>query len=238
MNNSRTKRIRKIILGQSLVALLITVVAGYLVIYALGYRINLSARKIIKTGMIVLSVNPEPDSVQVGRLELEPKEDVSVSLEPGFYDITIKKSGYQDWTIRSEVKAELVSFYKYIELFRLPTELQELTDSDSIAALNTPTTTLAVNVPKGLTCNDYEIWLKESLVTRFSESISSVNWLYDNRHIIFQQGDEIRVIDTDGTNNKVLAKLKDASRAKFISSKRDQAIFIEQNNKYYSCKIQ
>lgn len=238
MNNPRTKRLPRIIVGQSLVALFIFVVAGYLIVYALGYKINLSARKFVKTGLIVMSIDPKPDVIKIGGREVTAKSDISVSLEPGYYDITVSKAGYQDWTTRSEIKAEIVNYYKYVELFKTPQQLEELTDSDSITVLNTPSAALAVNSPKDLSNNDYEIWIRDTLVTRFSEKISQVAWYPDNHHIIFQQKNEIHIIDEYGSNNKTLVSLPANSVAKFIIANKNQEILISQDGKYYKAEIQ
>lgn len=238
MNNTRTKRLPKILLGQFLVSVLIFIVGSYLITYSMGYKINLSTRKIIKTGLIVLLFDEKPDSILLGNKEIAPKENVSIPLEPGFYDVLVKRSGYQDWSIRCEVKPELVNYYKYVELFKPAGEIVEISDQSIIDALNTPSTVLAVSAPKGLRGNDYEIWVKDKLITRFSSAISQVSWFPDNHHILFQQGSEIHVIDEDGSNDKVIVELPSPSPAKFMVSPRDQKLYFAQDGKYYSAEIQ
>lgn len=235
---SRTKRLPKILLGQFLVGLAIIVIAGYLVLYSLGYKLNLESRKIIKTGLVVLSVNPVPDSIQVAGKVYKGKDDLSVQLEPGYYEVTVHKEGYHDWQVRTEIKAEFVSYYKYVELFKENTELSTLTDQSKIEILDSPNSILASNMPKGLSSSDYEIWLDDKLITRFSEPISSATWLGDNHHIMYQQGSTIHIIDEDGSNNKILVNLPSSSPAKFNSSDRNRQINISQDGKYYYSKIQ
>lgn len=238
MNNSRTKRLPQIIIGQFLVSALIFVIASYLVLYSLGYKINLTTRKIIKTGLIVLSIDPKPQEILLDGKDIEPKSDTSISLEPGFYNVTVKKDGYQDWSTRSEVKGELVNYYKYVELFKSEVKLVELQDQGLIDILNSPSNTLAVNTPKGLTNNDYEIWIQSKLVTRFSSPISQAIWYSDNHHILFQQGGSIHIIDEDGSNNKTLVNLSDSSICKFVISNKGQDLLILQSSKYYIATIQ
>ena len=111
MNNSRTKRLPKILLGQSAVTLLILLIAGYLIMYSMGYKINFISRKIVKSGMIVLSIDTKPDSIKINGVEKPIKTDSSYILTPGYYDVQVNKNGYIDWSVRTQVEAEIVNYY-------------------------------------------------------------------------------------------------------------------------------
>ena len=238
MNNPRTKRLPKILLGQFSVAALIVIIASFLVIYSLGYKINLTSRKIIKTGLIVLSVNPLPDKITVNGKDVAAKEDVAIPLEAGNYDVRVYKDGYQEWNVRSEVKAELVNYYKYIELFKSNVQLVETSDSTVVSALNSPSSVLAVNAPKGLSNNDYEIWIQQKLVTRFSTPISQVAWFPDNHHIIFLRDNAVHIIDEAGNNDKTLVELPGSENSRFLLVDKGQKIYVLSGGKYYTAIIQ
>ncbi len=233
MNNSRTKRLPKILLGQSAVTLLILLIAGYLIMYSMGYKINFISRKIVKSGMIVLSIDTKPDSIKINGVEKPIKTDSSYILTPGYYDVQVNKNGYIDWSVRTQVEAEIVNYYNNIALFKNDTALNELVDRNKIDYLNAPNSTLAVNAPKGLRYNDYEIWIEEKLITRYSEPITSVSWYTDYRHVAYQQGDEIRIVDDYGQNDTLLVKLPDKTSAKFIFGAKSKELYISQGDKYY-----
>ncbi len=238
MNNSRTKRLPKIILGQSFVMLIILLISTYLIVYSMGYKINLSSRKIIKTGMIVLSVNPKPDSITINGESKPVKIDNSYVLAPGYYDILVKKEGYHDWSVRSLVAEEMVNYYSPTMLFKDKIKLEELTEVSKINYLNSPTSTLAENAPKGLKYNDYEIWIDDNLITRYSKKINVVIWYPDYHHLAYQQGSEIRIVDDMGLNDTLLVNLPDASEAKFTFGGKKKELYIYQSGKYYLAQIQ
>ena len=227
----------KILLGQTAVTLLILVIASYLIMYSMGYKINLTSRKIIKTGMIVLSIDTKPDSIKINGEEKPIKTDSSYTLAPGYYDVLVHKDGYKDWQVRTQVVEEIVNYYNNIALFKTDISLHELKDNNKIEYLNSPNTSLAVNAPKGLEFNNYEIWIEEKLITRYSEAINSVTWYPDYRHIVFQQGDEIRIVDDYGQNDTLLVKLPNTTLAKFVFGAKSKEIYIMQGGEYYSAVI-
>ncbi len=204
----------------------------------MGYKINFSSRKIIKTGIIVLSVNPKPDSITINGESKTVKIDNSYTLAPGYYDIVVKKQGYHDWSVRSQVVEELVNYYSPTVLFKENTELKELTDESKINYLKAPTSTLVENAPKGLETNDYEIWIENKLITRYSKKISSVTWYPDYHHLAYQQGNEIRIVEDSGLSDVLLATLPDSTETKFTFGGNRKEIYISQNGKYYIVQIQ
>ncbi len=238
MNDLRTKRIKKIILGQSLVITLILLISAYLITYAMGYRLDLNSRKILKTGIIVVSSNPKPDQILLNGVPQAVRSDIAFTLEPGKYELTISKEGYHTWQALSEVKEELVNYYKYIELFMENTSLQTLTDNKKIELLNAPDNILAASQPKGLSSNGYEIWINNDLITRFSQPISNLTWYGDNHHLIYQKLDAICIIEDTGTNETVLVRLPSAENAKFALGNKNSELYIYQNGKYFWTEIQ
>lgn len=238
MNNPRTRRIKEIIIGQTLVGLFILAIAGYLIVYSLGYKIDFSSRKIVKEGIIVLSINPKPDKILLNNQDMGSKINASFTVESGNYNIIIKKDGYQDWKATSKVESEIVNYYKYVELFRTNVVLSDLTDQSKINYLNTPTSILIENAPKGLTYNDYEIWIADKIVARFSLNISSVSWYPDNKHVVFQQGSELKIVDDQGKNETVLVALLNDHPAKYAIGSNGTEIYISQDNTYYYGEIQ
>lgn len=188
--------------------------------------------------MIVLSVNPKPDSITINGESKPVKVDSSYALAPGYYDIVVKKQGYHDWSVRSLVVEEVVNYYSPTALFKDNVKLEDLTDTSKINYLNAPTSTLAENAPKGLKYNGYEIWIDEDLITRYSKKINAVIWYPDYHHLAYQQGNEIRIVDDTGLNDTLLVSLPDAAEAKFTFGGKKKELYISQNGKYYLAQIQ
>jgi hypothetical protein len=85
--------------------------------------------------------------------------------------------------------------------------------------------------------NGYEIWVGEKLVTRFSEPILNVSWYPDLSHIIFQEGNEIRVIDKNGKNDTLLIKMNQSGPARFTVGGKGEELYFVDNGKYKVAKI-
>lgn len=237
MNNSRTKRLKSIIIGQSLVTLAILLIASYLIVYSMGYKVNLISRKIVKTGLIVLSIDIKPDKIFLNNQEKQSKKDVAFQLEPDFYDIKIEKAGYHNWSVRSNVKEELVNYYNNIILFKQDAQVLELTDPEMIDRFSNPADDLVENSPKGLLFNDYEIWLEEKLIARYSEPISSVSWYPGYHYVSYQKGNQIWAIEDTGYNNTLLVELPLSDKAEYYYANRGKDIYINQSNQYYKANI-
>ncbi len=223
--NQRHKRIPQILLKQLLVSIGIIFVALALIIYSQGYRVNWQYLRLYKTGLIYLNISPRPDKIIVGCEEFNGKEEFAQNSLPGDYHLVIKKSGYVDWNGEIKVESEVVTSYKNIKLFKENPELALLTDQSKIEFLNAPETVLAENARGELAFNKYEIWVNGSLVTRFSKEITNVSWYPDMKHILFQQGAEIRVIEDSGFNNTLLAKLSSDKQTRFAVGNREQELY-------------
>lgn len=237
MNNSRSKRIPKIILGQSLVLLVILIISSYLIIYSLGYKVNLQSRKIIKTGIIALSISQMPDKILLDGKEQSVRQNKSFQLQPGYYDVEVQKNGYDTWKTRSNVEAEIVNYFKYIVLIKANPEISTLADQSKIDKLLLPDTSLAENAPKGLSYNGFEIWLGDRLVTRFSEQINNVIWYPDYHHLVFQKGSRIQIIEDTGANEATLAILSSDIESKFAIGGRSQELYFVDNGSYKVARI-
>ena len=111
-----------------------------------------------------------------------------------------------------------VSWYKNITLFRLDPTISIITDQNIISSIDTPYDTLVKNSDGNLSFNDHEIWVGNTLVTRLSNQISGVIWYPGSQYLAYQQGDEIRIIEQNGTNDVLLVKLSSSDKSNFIFS--------------------
>lgn len=232
MNNRRTKQFTRIIISQLGIASLMFLLGLSLVFYAEGYRFRFNNFKIVKTGLVFLISNQKAAEVYINNVHVASKTPYSQNLLPGVYDLTIKKDGYSQWSNHITIKPELVTDFREIILFKKDITPVKLIDQSKINFLNSPIEILATSSNHKLVYNDYEIWLNDELVTRFSKPLLRAVWYPDYKHIVYQQESEIRLIETTGTNDTFLVKLNQEGRTNFIISRDGNELYFADNGEY------
>lgn len=237
MVNQPSKRLPKIFLAQFIFALIITAVALNIIFYAQGWRINFRTLKIYKTGLFLFDSSPAPDRIFIGNNQYDGKKEFIYNLLPGSYSVRAEKNGYISWNREISIKQEMVSYYNNVILIKQDIQAETLTDQSKIDLLNSPDTILIENAKDKLAFNKYEIWTENRLITRFSEPINNVKWYPDMQNIVFQQGDEIRIIDNDGFNNTLLIKLLSKEKTRFQIGERGQELYYIDGGEYKKATI-
>lgn len=140
--------------------ILIFVLAGtFLAVkYTQGYRIDFVKQTIKSTGLLVATSNPNGASVIING-KLNTATNNTVSLEPGLYQIQIKKEGFNDWKkdllIQKELVTQTLSF-----LFPKVPDLKPITYSEILNPLLSPDrTTITYIVP--LPNTEAGVWILE-----------------------------------------------------------------------------
>lgn len=199
-----------------------------------GWEFNFKTFQIIKTGMISLDGRPDSAKVSVnGKIMSQTLPAKIRNLSPGFYDVKITSQNYQTWEQSIKVEVGKACLFSSIILF-----LQ--TPRDATVPSNMNLTNFEqdyTNQAQKIDINGSEIYFQEQLISRFSQNVSSAILYPDNKHIIFQQNDEIRAIDIDGSNNKLLFKLTSPEKTKFIIKNNGQVLYYLEKDKILSKTI-
>lgn len=179
--------------------------SSIIILKANGYSVNISTWEIKKTGMIVLDADPRGTIIMDAKqLKNQHFPSRISNLNEGTYNIEITQPGYQSWERVISVVRGQASVFNHILLFKdVPSETnapQQLTATEVAAEMT--------GYQAGLTVNGTEIFWQNKLVTRFSQNVAGAVSYPDSAHIVFQVGDQIRVMDLDGTNNKLLFKIE------------------------------
>src|SRR3989338_3829077 len=95
------------ILVRLILATAFAVVLGTLILYARGYRFDLTQQKLDSTGIIVASSFPDGAKIYLNG-ELFGATNTNIVIEPGEYTVDIKKDGYSSWTKNVRLKGEQV----------------------------------------------------------------------------------------------------------------------------------
>jgi len=98
--------------------------------FAQGYRLDLTDKRLKPTGLLVATSTPKGAQVLVDG-KLKTATDNTLALEPGEYQVEIRKSGYTSWQKKLLVEKELVTSAEAY-LFPLVPDLKPLTVSGAV----------------------------------------------------------------------------------------------------------
>jgi len=214
------------------------ILAFSVLFFAEGYRLNLTNMKVVKTGILFLSSDPRGATIYLNDKILDDKTPNAQNLSAGNYNAKIEMPGYKTWSAAFKVNAGLVTEFDQIVLFKENPDVSNLTDQRKIELLNSPVDFLAgTNEKNSLIDNGYEIWQNNNLVTRFSTPINNVVWYPDMKHILYQQGKEIRVIEISGINDTLLTTLSTETPIHFTVNNRGDELYFLDNSQYKVAKI-
>ena len=109
------------------------IVAPYIVIYSLGYRIDFEQKKLVATGGIYVKALPQGvdviiDSKITNKINLLSPKIFVQNLLPKKHSILIKKDGYYDYNKILEVKEKEATRLERVILFKKEISFEILTD--------------------------------------------------------------------------------------------------------------
>ena len=142
----------------------------------------------------------------------------SVNLTSGYYTARAERDGYTTWNSTFKIEPGIVSDFGSIVLFKNNIVTESLTDQSKINTLNVPVDTLANKNTSNPINNGSEIWL-------------------NNKHILYQIDNQIRIMDVDGSNNVLLVTLKNNSSTNYFVNYRGDELYYVDNNEYMLAKI-
>jgi len=219
------------------VGLLVILMSLAAIFYAYGYRLEWRTFHVVKTGIASFSYTPADAKLYVDNRAQKGKNSIVINLLPTRYHFSIKKDGYNDWNTTFSLASGTVKVFDNIVLFKSTIAPIPLIDQRKIDLLNSPTDVLATQNEKSVTADGYEIWANNSLVTRFSTPVTKVAWYPDSNHIIFQQGNEIRVIEISGMNDTLLVTLVNSKLANFAVGAGGKELYFTDNGQYKIAQI-
>jgi hypothetical protein len=220
---------------RTIIVLSFLIVSGVVIASANGYLFNPESLSFEETGIINLTVSPTPVDVSLnGKKKTYVKDYINlVYLLPGQYTIEITKAGYMTWNRNVYLRAGEAVVNPWVTLF--------WADGHT-----SPATAAHVSLLEGLSdtpenyadldVRSHELWVSPltrtypipaagdtmELIGRFSNPIDRAVW-YSGRsrlhtHIIFQTGNEIRIVDRDGSNDHLLVTLNQTTPTLFTVS--------------------
>lgn len=224
-NDKRTKRLPQIITSQMIFTIVVVILSLLIIAYGLGYRYDYKAMKVLKTGILVVQGPPNDATVHVNKtLGKLTQNKFSKSLTPGLYTVEITKDGYATWRESLRVESSSINLFDDVVLFLSEPIISNLTDQKKIAQLEAPEEILA-EANNEFSVRGYEIWIGDQLTTRLSTPVLRAIRYTDMSHVVYQQGNEIRIIENNGGNDTLLVKLSSADATKFVIGARGTELY-------------
>lgn len=200
--------------------IVIAVAAGAAIFLAKGYTISPQERRIVGTGII--SISSEPDSASVyldGHLTTATNATIS-SLTPKEYTIRVIKEGFIPWENRLEVKEGLVTEVKVTLFPAIPTIYPLTFTSVKNPILSPDGSKLAYIVPASAGNKKAGVWvwaltsdqpiafarsaephqIVSSAVGDFSEAL--LKWSADSKQVLATLGSSNYLLEADRINNE------------------------------------
>ncbi len=176
-------------------------------LYARGYRLNTKDYKFNANGLLVIKSVPDGAQLFING-NLSTATNATVPLNPGTYDIRIRKDGFLDWNKRLFIEKEIVT-ESTAHLFKSTPSLSAVTFSGVINP--TPSrdfTKIAYVVPMNLNSDNAGLWIFETInlplgfardpkkVTDGDLSTASWIWSPDGRQILLTTDKGVFLVET------------------------------------------
>lgn len=175
-----------------------------------GYQFDWQTKRLTRTGFLFLSGEPRVAQVTVNGQVVANRLPLRLtSILPGEYDVLVEKDGYTAWRKRFHIEPGEARSESDILLFLAKPEVAEATDPELIEKVK-------ANTDPSPLINGREIRFNNRLVTRVSGELLYAALAPNRRHVFFQVGREIRVIEIDGTNELLLFTLDGTNASQLV----------------------
>jgi hypothetical protein len=203
--------------------------AATIITYAAGYKIDISQKSILQTGLISVQTKTQNSKIYVDE-NLVGADGVTLrNLEPKDYSIVVKADGFNDWSKKVDLQPGEATIVSDIILFRLNPKVVE--DNSSITPSNLPD----LSDTQNLYSSSGEIYANGNFVTRLNNNPTGLSWYADRGYIAFSYNGKLMMIQTDGSNLVEITDKTSDSPVIFTSS--GKYMIYENDGKIYKAEI-
>ena len=173
-----------------------------LLIAVAGYRVNWINFSIHQTSLVWLKGSDSNVEIFFDNKKIGEKLPLRINyVDEGWREVRISKKGYYDWKKSFYVQTGQAYEFRDIMFFKKGAKPEVVSDKVLIDSLKD------VILPLNIVVDNGDLIANNGLISRFSKDPVSYQWYRDGKHIIYQIDNEIRVIDTAGINDNLLATL-------------------------------
>lgn len=119
----------------SLMTLAVIILVTFLVFVMLGYRFNRDTSTIQQGGLVQFASRPIDSAVTIGKAKLTDLTPSKITINPGNYDVSMTKAGYQSWNKRVDVRAGEVLWLNYAQLIPSTVDTKQQTRFNAVAGV-------------------------------------------------------------------------------------------------------
>lgn len=130
---SKRRQLVKRIVVYSLMTTGVALLVTFLVFIMLGYRFNRDTSTIQQGGLVQFASRPIDASVTIGKAALGDLTPSKVTINPGNYDVSMTKRGYQGWSKNVDVKSGEVLWLNYTQLVPNDVKTEQLTQFETLS---------------------------------------------------------------------------------------------------------
>lgn len=211
-----------------ILATLFLICATTVVLLAAGYKIDFKNRKITQTGIIIVKTLDKDYQIYIDEKFIEKEEAVVRNLTPGFYEVQIKKEGYQTFTENFYLNPGEAKIINNIVLFLESPIVEEFSEQIEI-----PFEELADT--GNLLMSDRELFVNNSFLTRFESRIQDASWYPNDRFVGITVDNRFSILDIDTLNEFYLFDKKSNTPVIFINS--GKTVIFESEGNTFSAQI-
>jgi hypothetical protein len=219
----------RLIVGYVLVAIVIGLATVIIVYGANGYGFNTKTGQIVQNGLLFVDSKPGGSEIYLNKKDQHTTTSARLVLPAGNYTLSLKKSGYRDWSRSFTLSEQSIGRYVYPFLFPVKPQITNLKTYDSAPSLITQSPDrkwlLVENnsaSAKTLVFDQYDsstldkttpdvtsVSLPAELLSNYSadSSFSEVEWSTDNVHLLlkhnFPGGYEFLIFNRDKPDQSV-----------------------------------
>ena len=200
-----------------------------IITYAAGYKIDISQKSILQTGLISIQTKTQDSKIYVDGNPIGEGGVTLRNLEPKNYSIVVQADGFNDWATKVDLQPGEATIVSDIILFRLNPKAVE--DKSSI----TSNSLSDLSDTQNLNCSSGEIYANGKFVTRLNNNPTGLSWYADRGYIAFTYNGKLMIIQTDGSN---LVEITDkSSNSPVIFTSSGKYMIYEHNGKIYKAEI-
>lgn len=216
----RKRRKTQLFIGYFLMAILVSMLTGFLVLVTQGYGFDSTSRQIVKNGTIFLTSDPDGADIYINGAILNNKTNKRLSLPENTYTFSLQKDNYRDWTREVWVGGSTLRRIVYPKL--IPSLLQ----SEKVAQLSVNASSILTSPTNKWfsvinTTSPSDIYFIET--SQPSKEATIISLASATAHSF--EGAQLAFVEWDNTDTVVLLKAQyaDTTSEYFIVNRKEKS---------------